>query len=196
MLQMKVPLVLKVRPLASADELLAQPAHCSHSSAGQYWTAGGQHTRQPLKPMQAAQKLATAATAALAKPAANATTLLETRIQQVQEQAFDAEAVMQHPDVQQRVHITAAVATDVPFGAVLYHGLQPIDNPDLPCGGVRLVPKQLHPAWVAKRHMKPELHDLWKATEQHVAVLDTERRHHHVKFSRKSVAGSMLSLQS
>lgn len=193
---MKIPLALKVRPLASADELLAQPAHCSHSSAGQYWTAGGQHTRQPLKPMQAAQASATTATVALAKPAANATSLLKTRIRQVQEQCFDAEAIMQHPNVQQRVHTAAAVATDVPFGAVLYHGLQHVDNPDLPCEGVRLVPKQLHPAWVAKRHMKPELHDLWKATEQHVAILDTGTRHHHVKFSRKSVARSILSLQS
>ena len=189
---MKVPLPLKVPPLASAQALLSQPAHPSHTPAGQFWTAGGQYPRNPLSAIQLA---GAPAASALAQPAANSTALLAAKIEQAQEQTFDADAVLQDPAVQQRVNAAAAVAANVPMNAVLYHGLEPVNQPLVPSEGARLVPKQLHPAWVAKRHMKPELQDLWQAGEQHVAVLSTGISQHHINLSRTRIATHVLTLQ-
>lgn len=194
-MQMKVPLSLKVRPLASAEALLAQPAHPSHTPAGLYWSAGGQHTWQPSTSVQHTTVAAAALGSALAQPAANATDLLKAKLKQVQRQSFNANAVMQDPETQQKVNAAAAVAANVPIDAVLYHGLEPVDSISVACEGARLVPKQLHPAWVAKRHMRPELEDLWRAEEQHVAVLTTGTLQRHIQFSRRGIAQGMLDLQ-
>ena len=190
-MQMKVPLALKVRPLASADALLSQPAHGSHTPAGQCWAAGGQHPRQNTT---LPQTTAAAATSALAQPSANSTFLLAAKIEQMQSQKFDADCILQNPDVQQRVNAAAAVAANVPLGAMLYHNLEPVDDAQGPIEGARLVSKQLHPAWRAKRHMKPSLQDLWRVSEQHVAVLSTDVAQHHVRLSRKYVANELLQL--
>ena len=112
----------------------------------------------------------------------------------MQEQVFDAAAVLQDPDVQQRVSAAAASAANVPENAVLYHDLQPVDDADVSVEGARLVSKQLHPAWVAKRNLKPELRDLWRVEEQHVAALSTTLGQGHVHFCRKNVAHNMLQL--
>lgn len=192
MVQMKVRLPLKVRPLGSADALLSQPAHRSHIPPGQCGAAGGQH------PCHCTINLKTAAAAspasALAQPCANSASLLVAKIEQMQGQAFDADAVLQNSDVQQRVNAAAAVAANVPLNAVLYHNLEPVDEPQVPVESARLVTKQLHPAWVAKRHMKPALQDLWKIEEQHAAVLTTNVAQHHVRLSRKHVADALLQL--
>ena len=140
------------------------------------------------------QTTAAAATSALAQPSANSTSLLAAKIDQMERQAFDADAALQDSDVQQRANAAAAVAANVPLNAVLYHNLEPVDDAQGPIEGARLVSKQLHPAWVAKRHMKPSLQDLWRVSEQHVAVLSTDVAQHHVRLSRKYVANELLQL--
>ena len=191
-MQMKVPLSLKVRPLGSADALLSQPAHRSHTATGQCWAARGQHPRQCTINLKTAAAAPPASV--LAQPCANSAALLVAKIEQMQGQAFDADSVLQNSDVQQRVNAAAAVAANVPLNAVLYHNLEPVDEPQVPVESARLVAKQLHPAWVAKRHMKPALQDLWTMQEQHAAVLTTDVAQHHVRLSRKHVADVLLQL--
>lgn len=187
--QMKVPKQLFVRPLASADTLVQQPAYPSRTPAGQFWTAGGQHPREPLTQIQ--QALGPPASA-LAQPQANSTALLAAKIEKLQGAEFDAAAVLQDPEVQRRVTSAAAVAANVPHDAVLFHDLQPLDEVAVPAEAPKLVQKQLHPAWVAKRHLKPELSDLWTAEERHKPIITTAVSHSHVKMSRRRVADCLL----
>lgn len=186
---MKVPKQLYVRPLAPADQLTDQPAFHSRTAAGQFWTAGGQHPRSPLCDLQ---PTAAAPVPALAQPQANSSALLAAKIDRLQGEEFDAAAVLQDPHVQKRVASAAAVAANVPRDAHLYHGLQSLHEVVVPMQAPKLVPKQLHPAWVAKQHLKPELADLWTAQEQYRAVLTTKVLPRHVKLSRERVAESLL----
>ena len=188
-LQMKVPQQLYVRPLASADALVQQPAFPSRTSAGQYWTAGGQHHREPLKVVQSAE---CAPATTLVQPQANSTALLAAKIDRLQAQQFDTVAVLHDPEVQKRVATAAAVAANVPRDAQLYQGLQSLDEVAVPVEAPKLVPKQLHPAWVAKRHLKPELSDLWTADEWHKPIITTDVIPCYVKLSRDSIAASLL----
>ncbi len=187
--QMKVPKQLFVRPLASAEALVEQPTYPSRTPAGQFWTAGGQHPREPLTQIQQA---AGPPAAALAQPQANSTALLAAKIDKLQGADFDAAAVLQDPKVQRRVTSAAAVAANVPHDAVLFHDLQPLDEVAVPVEAPKLVQKQLHPAWVAKRHLKPELSDLWTAEERHKPIITTAVSHSHVKMSRRRVADCLL----
>lgn len=188
-LQMKVPRQLYVRPLASADAVLQQPAFSSHTTAGQYWTAGGQHHLQPLKLIQ---PTAAAPATTLVQPQANSTVLLAAKIDRLRGQQFDAVAVLHDPEVQKRVTTAAAVAANVPRDAQLYQGLQSLDEVVVPVEAPKLVPKQLHPAWVTKRNLKPELSDLWTAEERHKPTITTEVMSCHIRLSRDSVARSLL----
>ena len=188
-MQMAVPQQLYVRPLASADALVEQPTFHSRTTAGQYWTAGGQHPREPLCDIQST---ATKPVTALQQPTANSSALLAAKIDRLQAERFDATAVLQDPDVQKRVASAAAVAANVPRDALVYEGLQPLHEVVVPVEAPKLVQKQLHPAWVAKQHLKPELADLWTAQEQYRAVLTTSVIPRHVKFSRSRVAASLL----
>ena len=188
-MQMKVPRQLYVRPLASADTLVEQPTFHSRTTASQYWTAGGQHPREPLCGIQ---PTAAAPVTALVQPQANSSALLAAKLDRLQAEQFDAAAVLQDPDVQKRVASAAAVAANVPRDAHLYHGLQSLHEVAVPVDAPKLVPKQLHPAWVAKQHLKPELADLWTAKEQYRAVLTTAVVPRHVTLSRDRVAESLL----
>ena len=188
-MQMKVPLQLYVRPLASADTLVEQTAFHSRTTAGQYWTAGGQYPREPDCGIQ---PTAAAPATALVQPQANSSALLAAKIDRLQAEQFDAAAVLQDPDVQKRVAVAAAVAANVPRDAHLYQGLQSLREVIVPEEAPKLVPKQLHPAWVAKQHLKPELADLWTAKEQYKAVLTTAVVPRHVKLSRDCIAESLL----
>ena len=187
--QMKVPKQLFVRPLASAHTLVEQPAYPSCTPAGQFWTAGGQHPREPLAQIQQA---AGPPTLALAQPQANSTALLVAKIDKLQGAEFDAAAVLQDPEVQRRVINAAAVAANVPHDAVLFHDLQPLDKVAVPIEAPKLVQKQLHPAWVAKRHLKPELSDLWTAEERHKPAITTAVAESHIRMSRSRVADCLL----
>ena len=184
-----MPRQLYIRPLASADTLVKQPAFHSRTTAGQYWTAGGQHPREPLCGIQ---PTAAAPSTALSQPQANSSALLAAKIDRLQAEQFDAAAVLQDPDVQKRVAGAAAMAANVPRDAHLYHGLQSLREVDIPEEAPKLVPKQLHPAWVAKQHLKPELADLWTAKEQYRAVLTTAVAPRHVRISQNCVAESLL----
>ena len=188
-MQMKMPRQLYVRPLASAGTLVEQPAFHSRTTAGQYWTAGGQHTREPLSGIQ---PTAAAPLTELVQPQANSSALLAAKIDRLQAEQFDAAAVLQDPNVQKRVASAAAVAANVPRDAHLYHGLQSLREVVIPEDAPKLVPKQLHPAWVAKLHLKPELADLWTAKEQYRAVVTTAVVPRHVRLSRDCVAESFL----
>ena len=188
-LQIKVPQQLYVRPLASADALVQQPPFFSHTSAGQNWTAGGQHHLQPLKVIQ---PTAAAPATTLVHPQANSTALLAAKIDRLLGQQFDAAAVLHDPDVQRRVTTAAAVAANVPRDAQLYQGLQSLDEVVVPVEAPKLVAKQLHPAWVAKRQLKPDLSDLWTAEERHKPTITTDIVPCHIKLSRDSVARSLL----
>ena len=187
--QMKVPKELFVRPLASAETLVEQPAYPSRTPAGQFWTAGGQHPREPLTQIQQAAGLPASA---LAQPQANSTALLAAKINKLQATEFDAAAVLQDPEVQRRVTSAAAVAANVPHDAVLFHDLQPLDEVAVPVKAPKLVQKQLHPAWVAKRHLKPELSDLWTAEERHKPIITTAFTGSHIRMSRSRVADCLL----
>ncbi len=187
--QMKVPKQLFVRPLASAHTLVQQPAYPSRTPAGQFWTAGGQHPREPLTLIQQA---AGPPASALALPQANSTALLAAKIGKLQGAEFDAAAVLHDPEVQRRVTSAAAVAANVPHDAVLFHDLQPLDEVAVPVEAPKLVQKQLHPAWVAKRHLKPELSDLWTAEERHKPVITTAVAGSHINMSRSRIADCLL----
>lgn len=184
-----MPQQLQVRPLASAQALAEQPAYCSRTAAGKFWTAGGQHPGEPLSRIHQA---AGPPASSLAQPQANSTALLAAKIDKIQGAEFDAAAALSNPEVQRRVSSAAAVAANVPRDALVYHGLQPLDEIAAPAEAYKLVQKQLHPAWVAKRHLKPELSDLWKADEQHKPIITTRVARSHVKVSRDSVAESLL----
>lgn len=86
---MRVPKQLFVRPLASAEALVEQPAYPSRTPAGQFWTAGGQHPREPLTQIQQA---AGPPASALAQPQANSTALLAAKVDKLQGAVFDAAA--------------------------------------------------------------------------------------------------------
>lgn len=186
---MKVSKQLFVRPLASAEALVEQPAYPSRTPAGQFWTAGGQHPREPLTQIQQAAR---PPASAIAQPQANSTALLAAKIDKLQGAEFDAAAVLQDPEVQRRVTNAAAVAANVPHDAVLYHDLQPLAEVAVPVEAPKLVQKQLHPAWVAKRHLKPELYDLWTAEERHKPIITTAVARSHVRMSRSRVADCLL----
>ena len=189
-MQMKVPQQLYVRPLASADKLVEQPSFDSRTIAGRYWTAGGTHPRDRLcniQPTAAAVSVTT-----LVQLQANSSALLASKIDRLQGEQFDAAAVLQDPEVQKRVAAAAAVAANVPRDAHLYHGLQSLHEVAVPVEAPKLVSKQLHPAWVAKQHLRPELADLWTVKEQYKAVLTTDVVPRHVRFSREQVAESLL----
>ncbi|KAL0018099.1 hypothetical protein WJX77_003543 [Trebouxia sp. C0004] len=175
--KMKVPKQLFVRPLASAEALVEQPAYPSRTPAGQFWTAGGQHPREPLTQIQQA---AGPPASALAQPQVNSTALLAAKIDKLQGAEFDTAAVQQDPEVQRRVTSAAAVAANVPHDAVLFHDLQPLNEVAVPVEAPKIVQKQLHPAWVAKRHLKPELSDLWTAEERHKPIITTAVSRSHV----------------
>jgi len=100
--------------------------------------------------------------------------------------------LLQDPEVQRRVTHAAAVAANVPHDAVLFHDLQPLDEVAVPVEAPKLVQKQLHPAWVAKRHLKPELTDLWTAEERHKPVITTAVAGSHIRMSRSRVADCLL----
>ena len=188
-LQLKVPHQLHVRPLASAQALVEQAPFPSRTPAGQFWTAGGQHPREPLSHIQ---QTAGPPTSALIQPQAKSTALLAAKIDRLQQEEFDAAAVLQDPQVQRRVATAAAVAANVPHDALVYHGLQSLDEVAVPFVAPKLVQKQLHPAWVAKRHLKPEMSDLWTPEERHRPVITTNVVRSHVTLSRGRVADSVL----
>lgn len=169
--------------------LVEQPAFPSRTPSGQFWTAGGQHPREPFSQMQ---HTAGPPASSLVQPQGHSTALLAAKIDRLQGAKFDAAAVLQDPDVQKRVTAAAAVAANVPRDVLLFHGLQPLDEVVVPIAAPKLVQKQLHHAWVAKRHLKPELSDLWSAEERHKPVIDTAVVHHHVAFCRDKVLQSLL----
>lgn len=187
---MKVPRQLYVRPFAPADLLVEQPTFHSRTTGGQYWAAGGQHPRAPLHSIQPSANAMPVT--ALQQPTPNSSALLAAKIDRLQAEQFDATAVLQDPGVQKRVASAAAVAANVPRDVQVYQGLQSLHEVAVPVEAPKLVQKQLHPAWVAKRHLKPELGDLWSAQEQHRAVLTTCVVPRHVRFSRNQVAASLL----
>ena len=190
-LQMKVPRQLYVRPLASAEALIQQPAYPSRTPAGQCWAAGGQHPRSPLKQMQEPMQ---PAASALEQPQGNSIALLAAKIDKLKGQEFDGIQVLQDATVQRRITAAAAVAANVPCDVVLYHNLQHLDTSPVPTSAPKLVQKQLHPSWVAKQNLKPEMADLWNAKERHQPVVTVGCLQPRVAFSNRRVAQSMLSL--
>ena len=190
-LQTKMPQQLYVRPLASAESLIAQPAYPSRTPAGQCWAAGGQHPRSPLKQIQEPTQ---PDASALEQPQGNSTALLAAKIDKLQEQEFDGVQVLQDANVQRRITTAAAVVANVPCDAVLYHNLQPLHTSAVPTSAPKLVQKQLHPSWVAKQNLKPEMADLWNAKERHQPVITVECLQPHIAFSTRRVAESVLSL--
>ncbi len=88
----------------------------------------------------------------------------------------------------------AAVGATVPLHEQRYSNLATLQDVGTPCGAPRLVPKQLHPGWVAKKSLKPALSDLWLPDQQSVRVLDTRPVVHHKTFCRRALAQAAVQL--
>ena len=64
----------------------------------------------------------------------------------------------------------------------------------MPTKAARLVPKQLHPAWLARRNLKPAISDLWRPERQIKGVTTTAKAQQHIKFDRHRLAEDAVLL--
>ena len=88
----------------------------------------------------------------------------------------------------------ASAAVDVPAGHSLYGQLPPVEDGTAPTEAARLVPKQLHPAWLARRNLKPAMSDLWRPERQIKGVITTAKAQQHIKFDRHKLAEDAVLL--
>ena len=79
------------RPKASSPHtLLQQPQHESQTTAGRYWTAGGQLHRDPQHPDSQAEPTKPAAVPSiLSEPSLNSTARVTAQLQQLRMQQYD-----------------------------------------------------------------------------------------------------------